>query len=40
MRRQYAVARPVYSEDSFAKDYEKVSRLRKTTLDHVKEYLT
>ncbi|KAM9334600.1 chloride anion exchanger-like [Symphorus nematophorus] len=40
LRRQYAVARPVYSEDSFSEDYEKIYRRRKTTLDHVKEYLT
>ncbi|XP_041820353.1 solute carrier family 26 member 3 [Chelmon rostratus] len=40
LRRQYTVARPVYSEDSFGEDHEKVSRQRKTLLDHVKEYLT
>ncbi|XP_074482178.1 chloride anion exchanger-like isoform X2 [Sebastes fasciatus] len=40
LRRQYAVARPVYSEDSFDEDYEKTPRVRKTILDHVKEYLT
>ncbi|XP_042367710.1 chloride anion exchanger-like [Plectropomus leopardus] len=39
-RKQYAVARPVYSEDSFAEDYEKIHRVRKTTLDHVKHFLT
>ncbi|XP_054480717.1 solute carrier family 26 member 3 [Anoplopoma fimbria] len=40
LRKQYAVARPVYSEDSFAEDHGKVYRLRKTTLDHMREYLT
>ncbi|XP_059182370.1 chloride anion exchanger-like [Centropristis striata] len=40
LRKQYVVARPVYSEDSFNVDYEKIHRQRKTTLDHVKEYLT
>uniref|UniRef100_A0A671Y4Y6 Solute carrier family 26 member 3 n=1 Tax=Sparus aurata TaxID=8175 RepID=A0A671Y4Y6_SPAAU len=36
-QKQYAVARPVYSEDSFAEDHEKVHRVRKTMLDHLKE---
>ncbi|XP_029318026.1 solute carrier family 26 member 3 [Cottoperca gobio] len=40
LRKQYVVNRPVYSEDSFAADHEKLYRLRKTPLDHVKEYLT
>lgn len=40
MRKHYSVSRPVYSEDSFAEDHEKVLRQRKTTLDHVKQYLT
>uniref|UniRef100_A0A8C9YPY5 Solute carrier family 26 member 3 n=1 Tax=Sander lucioperca TaxID=283035 RepID=A0A8C9YPY5_SANLU len=40
LRKQYAVARPVYSEDSFAEDHEKIYRQRKTILDHMKEYLT
>ncbi|XP_036977131.1 chloride anion exchanger-like isoform X1 [Acanthopagrus latus] len=40
LRRQYAVARPVYSEDSFAEDHEKVYRVRKTMLDHLREYVT
>ncbi|XP_031725654.1 solute carrier family 26 member 3 isoform X1 [Anarrhichthys ocellatus] len=40
LRKQYAVARPVYSEDSLAEDHEKVYRLRKTILDHAREYLT
>nr|XP_046234750.1 chloride anion exchanger-like [Scatophagus argus] len=40
LRRQYVVARSVYSEDSFAEDHEKVYRQRKTMLNHVKEYLT
>uniref|UniRef100_A0A674N925 Solute carrier family 26 member 3 n=1 Tax=Takifugu rubripes TaxID=31033 RepID=A0A674N925_TAKRU len=37
---QYKVARPVYSEDSFAEHYERTCRQRKTTLDHIREYLT
>ncbi|KAM8740422.1 chloride anion exchanger-like [Acanthopagrus schlegelii] len=40
LRKQYAVARPVYSEDSFAEDHEKVYRVRKTMLDHLREYVT
>uniref|UniRef100_A0A671Y651 Solute carrier family 26 member 3 n=1 Tax=Sparus aurata TaxID=8175 RepID=A0A671Y651_SPAAU len=40
LRKQYAVARPVYSEDSFAEDHEKVHRVRKTMLDHLKECVT
>lgn len=39
-RRKYLVSRPVYSEDSFAEDHERISRQRKTMLDHVREYLT
>lgn len=39
LRKQYAVARPVYSEDSFAEDHEKIYRKRKTIVDHVREYL-
>ncbi|XP_070847969.1 chloride anion exchanger-like [Chaetodon trifascialis] len=38
--KQYVVARPVYSEDSFAEKHEKVYRHRKTMLDHVKQYFT
>nr|AQQ13389.1 solute carrier family 26 member 3 [Sciaenops ocellatus] len=40
LRKQYVVDRSVYSEDSFAEKYDKVYRLRKTILDHLKEYLT
>uniref|UniRef100_A0A3P8WHY3 Solute carrier family 26 member 3 n=1 Tax=Cynoglossus semilaevis TaxID=244447 RepID=A0A3P8WHY3_CYNSE len=40
LRRQYVVTRQVYSEDSFAEGHQKVSRVRKTILDHVKEYLS
>uniref|UniRef100_A0A665UDR7 Chloride anion exchanger-like n=1 Tax=Echeneis naucrates TaxID=173247 RepID=A0A665UDR7_ECHNA len=36
--KQYVVARPLYSEDSFAEEHEKVYRERKTILDHVKQY--
>uniref|UniRef100_A0A674NAS4 Solute carrier family 26 member 3 n=1 Tax=Takifugu rubripes TaxID=31033 RepID=A0A674NAS4_TAKRU len=35
IERQYKVARPVYSEDSFAEHYERTCRQRKTTLDHI-----
>ncbi|XP_041636768.1 chloride anion exchanger-like isoform X2 [Cheilinus undulatus] len=40
LRKQYAVTRPVYSEDAFHEHNKKVFRLRKTLLDHVKDYLT
>ncbi|KAG7236845.1 hypothetical protein INR49_000223 [Caranx melampygus] len=39
-RKQYVVARHVYSEDSFAEDHKKIYRVRKTICGHVKEYLT
>ncbi|XP_067346362.1 chloride anion exchanger-like [Channa argus] len=38
-RKHFVVARDVYSEDSFAEDHEKIYRVRKTTMHHVKEYL-
>ncbi|XP_071752818.2 chloride anion exchanger-like [Centroberyx gerrardi] len=38
--RQYVVARPLYSEESFAQEHEKIYRHRKTLLDHVKQYFT
>uniref|UniRef100_A0AAQ4S3H1 STAS domain-containing protein n=1 Tax=Gasterosteus aculeatus aculeatus TaxID=481459 RepID=A0AAQ4S3H1_GASAC len=37
---QYVVARPLYSEESFAEDHETVYRHRKTMLDHIKQYFT
>uniref|UniRef100_A0A669D3H7 Solute carrier family 26 member 3, tandem duplicate 2 n=1 Tax=Oreochromis niloticus TaxID=8128 RepID=A0A669D3H7_ORENI len=37
---QYVVTRPLYSEESFAQDHEKIYRHRKTMLDHVKQYFT
>ncbi|XP_061107819.1 chloride anion exchanger-like [Conger conger] len=37
---QYAVSRPVYSEDAFVNQYQKIARHHKSQLDHVKEYLT
>uniref|UniRef100_A0AAQ4S9A2 STAS domain-containing protein n=1 Tax=Gasterosteus aculeatus aculeatus TaxID=481459 RepID=A0AAQ4S9A2_GASAC len=40
LRKQYAVARPVYSEDSLAEDHNKVYRQNKTIVDHMREYLT
>lgn len=38
--KQYVVARPLYSEDSFAEEHEKVHRSHKTLLDNVKQYFT
>ncbi|KAM9845697.1 chloride anion exchanger-like [Aulostomus maculatus] len=35
---QYAVTRPLYSEDSFAEKHQKVYRHRKTMLDHIKQF--
>ncbi|XP_069569310.1 chloride anion exchanger-like [Brachyistius frenatus] len=40
LRKQYVVSRPVYSEDSFGEDHEKIYRERKTILNHVKDYLS
>ncbi|XP_077565327.1 chloride anion exchanger-like isoform X2 [Stigmatopora nigra] len=37
---RYAVARDLYSEESFARDHHKVYRQRKSTWDHVRRYLT
>ncbi|KAG7456245.1 hypothetical protein MATL_G00249710 [Megalops atlanticus] len=37
---RYMVTRPLYSEDSFAQEHEKIYRQRKTLLDHVKAYFT
>uniref|UniRef100_A0A8C4IK44 STAS domain-containing protein n=1 Tax=Dicentrarchus labrax TaxID=13489 RepID=A0A8C4IK44_DICLA len=37
LRNRYEVVRPVYSEDSFAADHEKVCRRRKTILQHIKD---
>ncbi|KAL3048588.1 hypothetical protein OYC64_007191 [Pagothenia borchgrevinki] len=39
-RKQYVVSRPVYSDDSFDEDHKKIYRLHKTSLDHLKAYLT
>ncbi|XP_045928311.1 chloride anion exchanger-like isoform X1 [Micropterus dolomieu] len=36
--KQYVVARPLYSEESFAEEHEKVYRRRKTMLDHIRQY--
>ncbi|KAG8005758.1 Chloride anion exchanger, partial [Nibea albiflora] len=38
--KQYVVARPLYSEESFAEEHAKVYRHRKTMLDHIKQYFT
>ncbi|XP_029901744.1 chloride anion exchanger [Myripristis murdjan] len=38
--RQYVVTRPLYSEDAFSEEHEKIYRHRKTLLDHLKEYFT
>ncbi|XP_029019305.1 chloride anion exchanger-like [Betta splendens] len=40
LRKQYVVARPVYSEDSFAEDHEKIYRVHKTILNHLRDYFT
>ncbi|XP_066561037.1 chloride anion exchanger [Amia ocellicauda] len=37
---QYIVARPLYSEDSFKEDNERVQRRHKSLLNHVKEYFS
>ncbi|XP_060745503.1 solute carrier family 26 member 3, tandem duplicate 2 [Tachysurus vachellii] len=37
---QYVVSRPLYTEDDFTDEHEKVCRQHKTTLGHVKEYFT
>nr|BAD22609.1 solute carrier family 26 member 3 [Anguilla japonica] len=37
---QYAVSRPLYSEDDFAEEYQKITRHHKTLPDHVKAYFT
>uniref|UniRef100_A0AAQ5Y284 STAS domain-containing protein n=1 Tax=Amphiprion ocellaris TaxID=80972 RepID=A0AAQ5Y284_AMPOC len=37
---QYVVTRPLYSEEAFAEEHEKVYRQRKTILDHIKQYFT
>ncbi|KAG7496898.1 chloride anion exchanger-like [Solea senegalensis] len=40
LRKHYVVRREVYSEDSFEEDHNRIHRVHKTILDHVKEYLT
>ncbi|XP_072233157.1 chloride anion exchanger-like isoform X2 [Leuresthes tenuis] len=35
--KQYVVARPLYSEESFAEEHEKIYRHHKTMLDHIKQ---
>ncbi|GAA6097249.1 solute carrier family 26 member 3, tandem duplicate 2 [Tachysurus ichikawai] len=37
---QYVVSRPLYTEDDFTDEHEKVCRQHKTALSHVKEYFT
>ncbi|KAI3366982.1 hypothetical protein L3Q82_009616 [Scortum barcoo] len=37
--KQYMVARPLYSEETFAEKHERVYRHHKTMLDHIREYL-
>ncbi|KAM9824543.1 chloride anion exchanger-like [Neosynchiropus ocellatus] len=39
LRRQYMVARPVYSDDTLAEEHEKIHIHHKTTLAHVIQYL-
>lgn len=38
--KQYVVTRPVYSEDSFTEEHERVYRHQKTILDHIGQYFT
>ncbi|XP_051546994.1 chloride anion exchanger-like isoform X2 [Myxocyprinus asiaticus] len=38
--RHYVVVRPLFSEDSFAEQHERISRNRKTPLDHLRNYFT
>ncbi|XP_041833648.1 chloride anion exchanger-like [Melanotaenia boesemani] len=38
--KQYVVTRPLYSENSFAEEHERVYRHRKTILDHISQYFT
>ncbi|KAM3859266.1 chloride anion exchanger-like [Diretmus argenteus] len=38
--KQFVVARPLYSEESFSQEHEKIYRHRKTLLDHFKQYFT
>uniref|UniRef100_A0A3Q3JGB8 STAS domain-containing protein n=1 Tax=Monopterus albus TaxID=43700 RepID=A0A3Q3JGB8_MONAL len=38
--KQYVVARPLYSEESFTEEYQKVYRHRKTKMDLIKQYFT
>ncbi|KAJ3612271.1 hypothetical protein NHX12_020547 [Muraenolepis orangiensis] len=38
--RQYSVARPLFSEDGFAEEHEKIYRQRKSLADHLRQYFT
>uniref|UniRef100_A0A8C7IWU7 Solute carrier family 26 member 3 n=1 Tax=Oncorhynchus kisutch TaxID=8019 RepID=A0A8C7IWU7_ONCKI len=38
--KQYVVTRPLYSEDAFADEHEKIHRHHKTLRHHVKQYFT
>ncbi|XP_045555837.1 chloride anion exchanger isoform X2 [Salmo salar] len=38
--KQYVVTRPLYSEDAFADEHEKIHRHHKTVRHHVKQYFT
>lgn len=38
--KQYVVARPLYSEESFSEEHEKIYRHHKTISDHFKDYFT
>uniref|UniRef100_A0A674E641 STAS domain-containing protein n=1 Tax=Salmo trutta TaxID=8032 RepID=A0A674E641_SALTR len=40
MMKQYVVTRPLYSEDAFADEHEKIHRHHKTVRHHVKQYFT
>uniref|UniRef100_A0A8C1JGS6 Solute carrier family 26 member 3 n=1 Tax=Cyprinus carpio TaxID=7962 RepID=A0A8C1JGS6_CYPCA len=38
--RHYVVVRPLFSEDSFAEQHERINRTRKTLRHHLKDYFT
>lgn len=38
--KRYVVSRPVYSEETFQESYDKIYRIRKTTTNHIIEYLS
>uniref|UniRef100_A0A672NK76 Uncharacterized protein n=1 Tax=Sinocyclocheilus grahami TaxID=75366 RepID=A0A672NK76_SINGR len=38
--RHYVVVRPLFSEDSFAEQHERINRNRRTLRHHLKDYFT